>query len=293
MMRFHFARVLLAVVAMVSAALSVRAEEALPSQDQAVARALENHPEIVAAKAKLALVEAELYGKRIEVSRQVLGLYGNLKMLDAQINAAKAGLEQAEMERQQMNERAESGVGDELSAVQAAGAVRAAEGKLVEAVGRREQAEEELRLLIGTAAPKVAELTFSGSSKSASPAQTPQSSAIDKWKAVEEKPIQLAFAEIPLVEVTNYFSSETGVKFSVHAPALESVGLDETEPITVATNEVPLRAALQAFEDANPELQFVLRDYGVLLTTKEAVEDHGYLPVLELGEQAVPPVKSR
>ena len=38
------------------------AADELPSQDQALARALENHPDIVAAKAKVALVERELLG---------------------------------------------------------------------------------------------------------------------------------------------------------------------------------------------------------------------------------------
>jgi len=45
--------------------------------------------------------------------------------------------------------------------------------------------------------------------------------------------------------------------------------------------EVPLHAALQAIEDEFSQLQFVLRDYGVLITTKDYAESHGYVPVLE------------
>src|ERR1044071_790959 len=73
-------------------------EDPLASQDQALAWALENHPDTVAAKAKVALANAELYGKRIEVSRQVLGLYGSLKKLDAQIDASKAALSRSKAE---------------------------------------------------------------------------------------------------------------------------------------------------------------------------------------------------
>ena len=82
----------LCVVLALAATGSARAEDALPSQDEGLAGALENHPDIVAAKAKVALVNAELYGKRIEVSRQVLGLYGSLKKLDAQIDLSKSAL---------------------------------------------------------------------------------------------------------------------------------------------------------------------------------------------------------
>jgi hypothetical protein len=286
-------RSLLVVVAMASATLSARGEEELPSQDQALARALESHPEIVAAKARVSLAEAELYGKRMEVSRQVLDLYGSLKMLDAQIKAVKTSLEQAEMEYALMKERVGSGAGDNLTNVQAAGAVRAAEVKLVEAVGRREQAEKELRLLVGNAAPKTLELTFNTSEAAGTARQRPQSLAINKWKVVEEKPIKLEFADVPLVEVLHYLSAQTGVMFSMQGPALAEQGIEETMPVTLTTNEVPLSAALQSFEDAISGLQFVLRDYGVLLRTKEYAEDRGYVPVLELDVESAAAVKSR
>jgi hypothetical protein len=261
---FHFERVLLVVIAMVSATLSARAEEALPTQDQAVARALENHPEIVATKAKVAL------------------------------EAVKTSLEQARLELQLTKERVESGASDNLTAVQAAGTVRAAEGKLVEAIGRREQAEKELRLLIGTAAPKIAETTFDiHGDWVGTPRQMPQSQAIDKWKAVEAKPIRLEFHDIPLEEVLAWLSEESGVKFSLQHSAFEAIGLDASEPVTLTTYDVPLSAALQSFEDVFTDLQFVLRDYGVLLTTKEVAENYGYAPVLELGAKSAAPEKSR
>src|SRR5262245_18077686 len=81
----HLGIRLLALVVVTAVLSELACADELPSQDQALARALENHPDIVAAKAKVALAEAELYGKRMEVSRQVLGLYGSLKMLDGQI----------------------------------------------------------------------------------------------------------------------------------------------------------------------------------------------------------------
>jgi hypothetical protein len=178
-----------------------------------------------------------------------------------------------------------------LTKEQAAGAVLTAEGKLVEVMGRREQAEKELRLLVGTTAPKSEERL---SIVAAGPArQMPQSQAIDKWKAVAAKPIMLEFADVPLEEVLHYLSAQTGVKFSLQGFALAEEGYDASEPVTLATNEVPLTAALQSFEDGFIGLQFVLRDYGVLLTTKEIAEDRGYVPVLELSVESAAAGKSR
>ena len=85
---------------------------------------------------------------------------------------------------------------------------------------------------------------------------------------------------MPLVEVTDFLSEKTGIKFSVQRQVLEDADMSADQPISLSTDEVPLRAALQAFQDTYPQLQFVLRDYGVLLTTKDYAHEHGYMPVV-------------
>jgi hypothetical protein len=64
-------------------------------------------------------------------------------------------------------------------------------------------------------------------------------------------------------------------------------------PITILTDKVSLRAALQAFQDAYPDLQFFLRDYGVLVTTPDYAEEHGYAPILEPAKDSVTAAKSK
>ena len=86
------------IVLLMIGASRLSAEEPLPSQDEAIARAVENHPDIIAAKAKLALAESELNGKRMEVSRQVLQGYSGLKNLEAQMSAIKAKLDAVKQE---------------------------------------------------------------------------------------------------------------------------------------------------------------------------------------------------
>jgi hypothetical protein len=259
----------LCIVMVLSAVCPSRADEALPSQDQALARALESHPDIVAAKAKVALAEAELYGKRIEVSRQVLGLYGSLKKLESQVDVAKAALIQSKLS-------AEKGG---VPAVE----VQTAEAELMHAINQRGQMEKELRLMIGTASPAAAAMPRQKST--AVPRQAPRGPIIEIIKVAGEQPIKLEFVDTPLEEVMAYLTSTTDLKFSLQRPVLEESGFSAADPISLQTNEVPLHAALQAFEDAYPGMQFILRDYGILLTTKDYAKVHGYTPVLEPSQE--------
>ncbi len=268
-----------------SAVGMARGDEALPSQDQALARALENHPDIVAAKAKVALAEAELYGKRIEVSRQVLGLFGSLKKLDAQIDVSKSVLSHS---KQSLDK---GGATDPATKDKLAAEVQASEAQLVETIGQREQAEKDLRLLIGSASRAADEKT--SNSATAVARQAPQGPIVEKMQSALEKPIKLDFVEQPLQDVMSILTDSTGVVFSLQGPALEAAGIATDNPVTVFTSEVPLRAGLQAFEDAYPEIQFILRDYGVLVTTKEYSEAHGYAPVLEPSKVSATTFKSR
>lgn len=262
------------VVATVGTLGFAAAADGLPGQEQAIALALESHPDIVSAKAKIALAETELYGKRMEVTRQVLGLYGSLKTLDAEIAEAKA---LTELER--MNEQVAGEQVNQSNSVNASAAVQTAERKLVVALGHRDQAERELRLLIG-AMPGVKE-AMAANAAPRTTRQEPQGSIVETWDAQYEQPMKLSFTDTPLDEVLSFLSDKTGIKFSAQRDALEAAGFAIDMPISISTNEVTLHAALQGLEDLIPELQFVLRDYGVLLTTEEFANEHGYYPVID------------
>lgn len=283
-------RAMAIVVMSLTAVSTAHAEEVLPSQDQALARALVNHPGIVAAKAKVALAEAELYGKRMEVSRQVLGLYGSLKMLEVQIDASKANLSRLKAEFEKAKGLAASGAADQSTEDKIAAEVHAAEAHLVSAIGEREQAEKELRLLIGNAT-QAAEAASPLEAASAN-LQAPQGPIVEKVRIVLEKPIKLDFVETPLQQIMQMLSDDAGVMFSIQRPVLESIALSVDAEISLRTNEVRLRDALQAFEDANPDLQFVLRDYGILLTTKDYAQEQGYAPVLDLSKESANAARS-
>jgi hypothetical protein len=195
----------------------------------------------------------------------------------------------AELER--LKPDLESGAISQSEKSKLSAEVQAVEAQLVQVVGQREQAEKELRLLINTAS-QAAEAT---SQKRAATAarQTPHGPIVEKMKDVRENPIKLDFVDTPLEEIMLVLSDKTGVMFSIQRGVLESVGFSNSEPISLHTGEVPLHAALQAFEDAYDGFQFVLRDYGVLLTTRDYAQEHGYLPVLEGGKESASNLKSR
>ncbi len=143
-----------AIIAMlVIGANRLSAEEPLPSQDEAITRAVENHPDIVAAKAKLALAESELNGKRMDVSRQILQSYSNLKNSEAQASAIKAKLEAAKIEFSIASKAANSvpGAVSDLDRERLRADVQSQEAALVQTMLQREQTDKELRLLIGKA----------------------------------------------------------------------------------------------------------------------------------------------
>jgi hypothetical protein len=53
-------------------------------------------------------------------------------------------------------------------------------------------------------------------------------------------------------------------------------------PLTLQLKEVPLGAALQAIEDQNPPLKFVVRDYGILVTNEHLAAERGFVPAVQL-----------
>src|SRR5262245_61230438 len=183
-----------------------------------------------------------------------------------------------------MKQAASSGAIDQSTKDKRASELLASEAQLVQTIGQREQTEKELRLLIG-ATSLVAEAKSPGKAVIAA-RKTPQGPIVEKMNRALEKLIQLEFYDKPLSNVMEDLSGLTGVKFSVQLWTLDEVGISSDQPVSLHTNNVPLSAALQAFEDAWPGLQFVLRDYGVLLTTKVNAQEHGYVPVLEFSAEA-------
>jgi hypothetical protein len=258
------------------------AEEPLPSQDEAIARAVENHPDIVAAKAKLALAESELNGKRMEVSRQVLQAYSSLQNSEALTSAIKAKLDAVHREFDALKN-----AGAQVSATeveQARAALQAQEAALVQAMLQREQTGKELRLLIGTT-PTAA--TNAGSPSKAATRQVPQGPTVDKIRwALLNNLTSVDVADQPLSEWCQYITDKYQFPIQLH-PDLKQTKDPATTPIGVTLRNVPLPAVFQAIEDVNNgKIQFVVRDYGILLVDHSQAQTSGFMPLSEFVREA-------
>jgi hypothetical protein len=268
----------LAIIAMlVIGANRLSAEEPLPSQDEAITRAVENHPDILAAKAKLALAESELNGKRIDVSRQVLQAYGNLKNLEAQTAAIKAKLDATQHEFENANKAKVPGAVTAVELDRLRADVQVQQAALVQTMLQREQTDKELRLLIGKTS---ATAPSAGSQSKAAPRQVPQGPTVHQIKLVlMNERTSTDVSDQPLVEYLTFIYDKYHVPIQIHPDVPSDV---QTGPIRINVNGVPLPAVFQAIEDFNDNrLQFVVRDYGVVLMNREQAEKNGFMPLLD------------
>jgi hypothetical protein len=97
-------------------------------------------------------------------------------------------------------------------------------------------------------------------------------SMADKIRLALDKPIKIASwkGPMPLEDVIEFLrkKAETDVPFRL------LMGDHVTERIDLMDGELPLGAWLQAVEDSIPHLVIVMRDYGILITTRERAPEN-------------------
>jgi len=85
----------------------------------------------------------------------------------------------------------------------------------------------------------------------------------------------MEFVAVPAADVVQYLNEHCPLTFSV------SSKLEET-PLTLEVKKgATLVTGLRAIEDKYHSLQFVVRDYGILLTEREVAKRQGYYPAVE------------
>jgi hypothetical protein len=88
--------------------------------------------------------------------------------------------------------------------------------------------------------------------------------ALDKTVKLEEPR-----AEQPLKEALESFRQKAGID----VPFRYLLGNKAAEPVLLLKGELPVGAWLQVFEDSAPEVRFVVREYGILVTTRDRVPE--------------------
>jgi hypothetical protein len=247
--------------------------------DESLVQSLENHPEIVAAKARIALAEAELNAKRIEVAEKMIPLFERRIRLKKSMEELGASYKQAVAKADKASSDAD--------AKKSAEAIRIL---LMQLSGTGADLAR-VELIIRQSNPTSA---FPNKPASTPAGPQPHQAALtgtvaQKIKTALDKQTELHFVSTPLFDVLAYFTDSKGIKFSYNSAELKSVNEDPTSVVIDLELNVPFRSVLQAIEDDHPKLQFVVRDYGILLTTKKDAEERGFVPAVDFGKNSITP----
>jgi hypothetical protein len=263
---------LLAAVFFVGSSPKTFAADATQPIDKMLIQAMDRSPAVVAAKAKVASAQAELYAAQMEVAKQIIAL-------QTELNANRAVLEIAELSFNAIPKE------DQTALLSARSAIINARTKL-------ERIENELNSITKPLSPGIqipqADLPQAKTNAilaEKKPIQIPQGPMAEKIRQTLDFATEADFTDTPLQDILDYLKATSkGADFVLDAFRLEEIDIKSDTLINLRLGKMPLRAVLQAIEDrfpANSGATFVVRDYGILFTIREHAEEMGFLTVSE------------
>ena len=240
--------------------------------DQALARAMDKNPGILAAKAKLAMAEAELHNAHYEAAWHVVSCWNAIKDQEQAAAAARQHLAVAE---KQYN------IGRLTEAE-----LLAAKEALVEAEAKLSRSRIDLQFVTGQAPPSAAATLTShfapATGGAPRPTQVPHGPMVERIRQALLTPTQMEFVETPLKDVIDFLKDFHKIEIQLDEDAPWPPGFAPADwMITCNIKGMSLAAAFQLWDDKYRQLKLVVRDYGILVTTPGRVEEAGYMPVLE------------
>jgi hypothetical protein len=238
-----------------------------PSElEQMLAEALVHNPDIRVAEAKLREAEAELNRVRFQVLQKVSTLYHVVQAQREMIGAAEHSLQTASPQGRD-NIR--------LTLAQEQAKLASLQAEMPAVLGRPPQSASTNKGggdTGNTATQALIDLfqvpTSTRLWSKTVPVQVEltQGAMADKIRKALDTPVTVDFHGAPLSEVLRFFEDRMGVSFHNVLPRNPR----ETDQLNLHLTRVPLGAALQALEDTfDQHLCFVVRDYGILVTTRE------------------------
>jgi hypothetical protein len=262
------------------------AKPAPGSLEDTLDKALRNSADIKAAEAKVRNAEAELNRVRQQVLTKATALHADLNLAKRMLAVAEQSLA--------INERANKSGTTPLESLLAAQAM------VEKHRGEVEKLETELKSLRGEFAVKLSSAAFSpdggqmwaamsdGSIRiwdaatgqavrppAASRPETVKAPMMDRIKKLLDQEVQLN-AGAPVPQALRMVLEEA----KSDIPVRELMG-KELDANVVLKGKLPVGAWIQAIEDTDPDVRVVIRDYGLLLTTRAGVPE-GALRVQEL-----------
>ena len=220
--------------------------------ETAISGALQNHPDLVAAQAKINQARAEYDSVRLEVVRKTVTAWSTLRAKRDEIEHVK-------------KVAASKGNEPEKAEIQR---------HLIDLQANLEQLATELHYMT--------QFTGGQANHGGNPAadlllgkepQVPITALAKETALRMALPVTVEYFDIPLLDVIENLQSTTGVNIQIHS------GIDRDAQITVKLNKSSLAGVLQAIEDSTNH-RFVIRNYGMMIVPAHMVEeDLGLVPV--------------
>ncbi len=299
-----------------------RAENEIPPLAEMLAIALENNPDIGVAASQVQAAQAQLKRTQLSVVQQVMDLQEAWHTQQKLIDHARASIDAAE--KQWKFVKANHDTGQPAGTLADLGAAEEqkikAETALILAQARLAEIKAKIPYVLGTQKPPVVTGRVSkdgtgrvrGTTSAPAAAANPkvdaeqqnatppaeanlnmpaagrESENLSKLRSALDDQSEVDFVDIPLHDAVGYFSDLHNIQITLDDKAFkEVVGDEETskEPhLTIRLAGVSLGATLQAIMDLYPQVVFVVRDYGLLVTVK-GNEPVGAIPVAVFWKQ--------
>jgi len=265
------------------------------SLEEMLDTALKYSPDIKAAEAKVRDAQAELNRIRHQVATKVISLRN-------EVEATRKTIDHLETFRKISEEAYKKGAGSQLDLQSAQASVDSQKAKLTQlqadldaALGKWKVSFGEIEGSILYSATPAGDLSAIFIGSDSAPVQVGQTvhtlnafsklghminvnanqavqapmaerirSVLNKTVKLEEPP-----AEQPLKEALESFRQKAGID----VPFRYLLGNKAAEPVLLLKGELPVGAWLQVFEDSAPDVRFLVREYGILVTTRDRVPE--------------------
>jgi len=229
--------------AALAAVLVTSAALADPLLEQHLEKAMRANPDIMAARAQAELAKAELNLAQMKVARELVALHSRLE----------AQYRKIQLIREQSQENPKD---------------RNVVHTLIDAEAQLAETQAQLSYLIGQSAAGLP--TGGQPGPAATTASLPRGPIVEKLSKALAKPVTVEFVDTPLEDVGKFLSD----LLDIPIVADKSIG---TIPVTLNLKGLSLVAATQSMEDICPEVSFVVRDYGILITSSDLAIRKGFV----------------
>jgi hypothetical protein len=246
----------------------------IPPLDKLLAQAMDSHPKIVAAQAKVALAQAQLQVLRFQVAQEIIDMNAERTSLAFSLDYHKRALDD-------MTAASRTSPGA-FSRVD----LNKAEQAVLEAQTRAAKVDLQLRQILGSVGGAASQPASRGSASTPAPAAgfvpAPQEPR-DKEAALQllGHPCKIVVNDMPLGQLAAYLQDYMRKFYETPPPIFVDEGLGDM-PITIELGECAhLADAIQALEDKYPNMKFVVRDYGLFITTGQRAQSDGFMPAVD------------